>query len=60
MDKNCFQHGLDSDRKHASIAHHRAVRESLSLLEAASLNQLEAALNQLEGASLNLLLQTPP
>ena len=29
IDKDCFQHGLASDRKHASIAHHRAVRESM-------------------------------
>ena len=29
IDKGCFQQGLDSDRKHASIAHHRAVRESV-------------------------------
>ena len=29
IDKDGFQHGLDSDRKHPSIAHHRAVRESI-------------------------------
>ena len=29
IDKDCFQHGLDSDRKHASITHHQAVRESM-------------------------------
>ena len=29
IDKDCFQHGLDSDRKHASIAHRRVVRESM-------------------------------
>ena len=28
FDKDCFQQGLDFDRKHASIAHHRAMRES--------------------------------
>ena len=29
IDKDCFQHGLDPDRKQASIAHHRTVRESM-------------------------------
>jgi hypothetical protein len=29
IDRDCFHHGLDSDRKHASIAHHRAVRDSM-------------------------------
>ena len=31
FDKDLLQQGLDFDRKHASIAHHRAVRESMDM-----------------------------